>query len=859
MGLLVLTGLCAQGALADRTLPPHADSTEEPRQALEDALRTLQEARSHIQAVQAERAVEISKKQSQYQEMEQELTRLRASSLGSPEPSPPLYDQINQLWRRIVDESIASLHVLREDTPLPDLPLKPNQILRQMEGSAPARDYEEAYRLAKAEKDRAHVSAERLREERERRNQQLLLGTSRLRAEMLNRILWPRERSPFHLSDAYVADLWREIRILPYRWVALVSLEWANTRGQLRSGLSGMLALAERLVTICLILTIPLGCFYAARRFWSALDLLRQKRLKEGRLGPAELSFLEILRRISPYGPWISLLVALELIQVLFDAKRFPSVDFLIGLMMLLAGYRLLRLFIAIQVRRLADSINGTTDSIWDRVPISKVERTASAVTLVLFLLIVLIKTTEATVGHVLAYELVQGLGIMLALLGFAIIARKWSLEIAQGASLWLPAPLGPKLARWTQGRCAVLLCAPTALLLLVRHLITSALNWLEQRDSYKRLAANLLQKHLSSGQLGAVGAYDTRLPADYIAAMLHPTPLPLVSHGDLAAYQRIAQDIASWASVPGGRDAPRIRGVMGPSGSGKTTMLARLESQVQNLTIVHGAFPRRGSSAEDVTNYLRSLAQKSTVTGAQEPQKLLFLIDQCENLLGSREKPLAAWQAFLRHCIQSPRHHYYFFAMASETLDYLTWAENDTHLGISTECLSPWSESEIKQLILSRQRLTSYPLVYDPLIPMASAMTDYRQSSQSEAQFFRLLWNESDGSPGVALEIWLQSVTVSDVGQLRVSIPRRWLPPNITTWTPHHRFAYGALVRYGPMTVDDLATTTHLAEATVSLILEQGVDSGLLRRDAERRLSVCLSAQGWLLEHLRSQNIIHG
>ena len=85
---------------------------------------------------------------------------------------------------------------------------------------------------------------------------------------------------------------------------------------------------------------------------------------------------------------------------------------------------------------------------------------------------------------------------------------------------------------------------------------------------------------------------------------------------------------------------------------------------------------------------------------------------------------------------------------------------------------LSPWSENDIRSLIMKRHGKSDFLLTYDPVISAGSMYSERDNLENADRKFFRLLWEQSDGNPRTAIYSWLTCIEPRG-GALHVGLPR--------------------------------------------------------------------------------------
>jgi hypothetical protein len=179
----------------------------------------LEKAREELAGIQIKFSGDLRARADAHRQIAERLSGLAATltPAATTETVARAYADSADIWRDLVDQIFARIADPGRYEPIPRLPASPVALLARAGDEAVVADYRAAYRAAVDEHKR--LSALRQQRYAEERNNvfRLFLAASKLRSELLKENVGRGNDRVTAFSEAYFADLYREIRIVPYR------------------------------------------------------------------------------------------------------------------------------------------------------------------------------------------------------------------------------------------------------------------------------------------------------------------------------------------------------------------------------------------------------------------------------------------------------------------------------------------------------------------------------------------------------------------------------------------------------------------------------------------------------------------
>jgi hypothetical protein len=265
---------------------------------------------------------------------------------------------------------------------------------------------------------------------------------------------------------------------------------------------------------------------------------------------------------------------------------------------------------------------------------------------------------------------------------------------------------------------------------------------------------------------------------------------------------------------------APGLVVLVGERGSGKTAALMHLQQRFEGA--------KRVSAAELIA---RARPARSGATPAA------MLVDDVEALVRFDVGGLAAFDRLIDRARESADRTLWVLSIDSATWALVCRLRPVRTLFASVIEVPHWTDTAIAGLLKARVEQAGISPHYDRMIEDAADLDaiDLREAVEAKhAAFMLLLWDASDGNPGVALHMWRSVMGVGPDGTVFVRPLRPESEAAVERLPLQALFVYRAVLRQAGAGVDDVVAATNLPAGLVTDVLRSGVGAGHLLRDGE-------------------------
>lgn len=841
---------------------------EQARTARNAALRDLaaqravvEKTRQDLAALQIQWTTSLKERTLRYRETAERLSSLAAVLAAGKPPGEirQAYVDVAGIWRELVDRIFSRIYGAERYEPLPSIPPFQPQLADRLAGEPEA----EGYRVSHQDLVRQLEALVQLREKRFAQEKEdlyrLLLQSGKLRSQLLREGIRLGQVSSFQLSAAYFADLLREIRIVPTRWVALFSSRMMDLRSKEGADLYAFLGQAALAL---LLVAIPFAAFFLLKRLAGWLDRQRVNLVRMRTSKPWAGSLALFLQRVHPYVPWVAMLLGVRIAGGWIPDTDLAEGGAILPYISLYIWYRLFRVFVSSAMGIVAfTGFRGNLSGEHQRI-----ERTVKRIGIFFFLSLGVLHATQVVVGKALVYHLVSALMLYLGVVVCAIAARQWREEIAATAERVLP----ETAARGLRGPClgktsSWFVSLPALLFVLGTSVAYRTLEWATRFEFFKRVGAEIFRRRLEGADERARGKEPGgTLSMEYRAWFdLHAPPDPaLLVEPETGIAGEIRATVTAWA-----RDETEEHSLViyGDKGIGKSSLLSTVGKEFEGLRILRTSVPPKLCTREGVLSFFGKLLGTDLSDGPANlvkrfsgGEKTLLLIDDAQNLFLAALGGFHGYRALLDLINARTKELFWCAAVNRRSWDYLSGVFGEDHSFRRSVLVPPWSDADIRKLILARHRRSEYRLSYDAIIRATHGPGDYGMISELEIQYFRLLWDQSRGNPRTAMLLWLSSLTPAGAGELRVGIPRPAQMKSLETTGEDSLFVFASIIRHENLSTEEIVATTNLPEGVVRHAIRIGTESNAVARSADGRYRVTPEAQHFLNQLLERKNFLY-
>jgi len=371
-----------------------------------------------------------------------------------------------------------------------------------------------------------------------------------------------------------------------------------------------------------------------------------------------------------------------------------------------------------------------------------------------------ILSLTVATVGKGAIYAWVVSSFGFLAIPVFLVLIVWWKDTIFERAKGRETSRVLQSVARHDHG----LLTYPAAAIGGVYLLIEGIAGFIVRRVSdlapLRRIFTYLFRRGVEKKKTATPAEYGTEPipPKLYDALSPHPQPAPEL----LTSYMSESVH-AMRALVRSDRDA--IVAVVGERGLGKTTFLNRVTSDLEPSSLC-AVQCQPGGFSSLLVEFARALGLPETASEEEVIESLrkrapdVIRVDDAQRLV----RPLIGGLEAIDQLIELTRRvsskTTWLIAIGMPAWQYLRRARGDRAAFDQVIELQRWEENQIASLIEQRSAAAEVVPSFERLVvPRQVRTSPVSDEERTKRDFYRILWDYSDGNPEVALHFWRESL----------------------------------------------------------------------------------------------------
>jgi Cdc6-like AAA superfamily ATPase len=473
-----------------------------------------------------------------------------------------------------------------------------------------------------------------------------------------------------------------------------------------------------------------------------------------------------------------------------------------------------------------------------------------------------LLNLVSVTVGASLSLTMATVLNIVALVIALDLLLLPWRREFIDAVQSFLPAAVDRWVERALAGPGFLVLAPLLSPALLVAILLYSLHKGFVEFDWYRKLMARSFKLRSGAAEDEAAES-DEAAMADYqrwFAETIAGDKPPVIKVGTLAV---MCDFVSAWQA---GSDDNSLL-LTGERGSGKTTLYMELmnwlSQQEEPPQLHHADVPAKTTTPDAVAALLQPLLGVNLDTGPAElvrsdeqRQPTVIILENAQNFFLREVGGLAGWEFLLELTRARLRNVLWVVVINNQSWGYLANVFGADYQFSKTLRTRPWTQSEIRSLILSRNQLSGYQIRYDSVL-LSTRGPEAGNIRNAEQLYFSLLWDACNGNPLMALGMWLQSITVN--GKIvTVSLPPEYSGAALERLGSEMYFVYAALVMHENMTSDELVATTSMTESKVRAALKIAFNMGFVERSQDRRYRIVPLWHAAVARLLSRKNLLH-
>jgi hypothetical protein len=770
------------------------------------------------------------------------------------------YNKATDIWRNLLNQLFKRN---LDNISLPSLPVPPEKLLTQYQDKQEARDYLSSFEHAKRELNELEELKKQIDFEVKNNQYRLILLAGKIRAQFIAELDLRKDVNIFKLSNASLADVIREIRLIPYRPSVIAKNFISDIKETISDGLSGWLSLLERLFLLLLFIATPFFTYWLMQKSSTKIDHLRTWLIKAGKNNSFYLKLALWIYRLNRYLPSAMLYLATYSAAIVIKGTELESLKEILPYFEYYFLYQIFR----IALKQAAIGLSEYSYLKIEATEISqKIEKSGQFIGLYFLIAFYILEATEAAARQALFYHYVSNLILFFTPIILAISANWWKNEILHANSIVTPDFLAPKIDRLLRTRFSFFICLPALILIIFSILGKKIFSYAVKMDSAKRVSAQLFRRKLES----SAKQYEERGENQNIdSTYLHlfhegpPQEKTLIISAKNIPLRDIKNDIDQW--LDGSHDEHTIA-IQGEKGIGKSSILTFIDFHYKDLNKIKISVSNKITCQKEFYHFLSQLFPEHSLNSLSDIvaldkkiPKTLLLIDEGQNLFLAKRGGFSAFH--LLNSIFNLRTENLFWCM---TFNRYSWAYLNAVTGGSQffrkiYSIKQWSDKDIKEMIMARHHYSGLKLEFDPIIYTIGHQTQRDEIEYIQDRFFEMLWEQARGNPRAALALWVSALQQADPQTIKVGLPEESPSKPLEGLTDEEIFVIAGIIRHENLTVNEAVEVCNLSERVVRHAVRVGLERGFLARSQESgRYRVEPLWQGPLTSQLISKNFVY-
>lgn len=238
-----------------------------------------------------------------------------------------------------------------------------------------------------------------------------------------------------------------------------------------------------------------------------------------------------------------------------------------------------------------------------------------------------------------------------------------------------------------------------------------------------------------------------------------------------------------------------------------------------------------------------------------------VVVLDDCHNFFLRKVGGFTAWDSFTRIVNQSCDRIFWVMSFNEASWDYLRNISDGVSYFRRTVRIPPWTDEELRRLILTRMRRAKYRVNFtDLLVTRLQSVKATTQIIRTSRGYFRLLWDFTDGNPRIASYFWLRSlVPHPDSRRVNVHLFRAPRIEDLEGLPDDIAFVLAALVEHENITAEELATVSNTSPEFTRFALQYCREHGYMwRNDQTGRTKLSTQWQQPIIRYLKRRHLLY-
>ena len=314
---------------------------------------------------------------------------------------------------------------------------------------------------------------------------------------------------------------------------------------------------------------------------------------------------------------------------------------------------------------------------------------------------------------------------------------------------------------------------------------------------------------------------------------------LPYIESG---LYTALRKPLDRWLNEKSDENALLVTG---ERGIGKSRSLHKLKKVLQEenaqLKVIYANVPAKTCAPEQVLTLVGDCLQTDLSEGPgalvhadESREPTVIMLDNAQNFFLSRVGSLQGWQTLLSLTNTRISNVYWIISINNQSWAYLSNVFGRDYQFRNVLRAKPWTQNDIRSLILSRNHLSGFKLQYDEVL-LSTRGPEAGNIRNAEQRYFSLLWDACHGNPMLALRLWLTSIRTAGE-TVTAGLPAEPGSISADKLGGNSLFVYAAIATHENLTTSEIVAATSLPESVVRFALKTAFDAGFLMRSEDGR-----------------------
>lgn len=687
----------------------------------------------------------------------------------------------------------------------------------------------------------------------------VLLSAGKLRSQQYQRLQFLGYLSADKFSKTNREDFIRELRIIPVRWTATFYSKLLEFRDYSRAGIEGYFYIAKELLLFLCLISFCVFFMWSFRKFVSVFEGYAEKIHKTLISSSTHWIWMYVLTVLNKSIPWILLLLGVWFAIGLVEASSFkelsnlfPYVDFYI--------YYRLYLIIADDLFTRLKGVGFIDPKPDQKLKLFQLNRSTGRF---LFISIAILHTINTVVGKAMVYSTTFNILYVFSGIYIVYLSSRWSEEIFNSkAWLDIAKKFSPSLQSMIK-KTYLLSSLVVFLITISLWLFDWSINYLGQFDNFKKLSAFMLRMRLNKAHDIQKNGFQNYLPESYLT-QFKSNRLAKEYITENIQFKEAVASIENWITQ---NDSHHSMLIYGSNGAGKSIFISELNhhfngknSYIIDLQVKEtngsGIIKKLQNVLGGETNDLEKLIKfwKSNVK-----RKTVIYIDNAHNLFLSQINGFEGIQTLMRIINADIDNIFWCVSFHRESWHYIRRAMSEYQCFDRTIELHPWSAEELQKYIMKCHTQSGFKISFDNILTLLGKKKRRETRNTIESRFFKLLWEQTEGNPTRAVNLWLRSLSFDGNETMKVTTPPLEDMSNFLDLDDDIHFMCASLIRHEILTREQIRITTTQSKNVISRIVKYALEKKLIVEQENNILRLNPDLAGQIIRSLRRKNYVYG